>query len=212
MTLLLAASVIPPLFLLWKVYQMDQIEKEPPKLLLTIFILGMISTIPAGLLEMVGQAILVSILPEDFLATSFGTTVANLLMYLIVVGGVRCRKIDFFDTLPELRKRCPTMRIIYFFGRRLTDETEQTVTGLLTSRADLMDIQTGKTPLTEAEAFLNREPTLRMEMDESLAELYQVCPGTASIYRLEPVDGRNAAFTLYADRDGVVQYIKLALE
>ena len=94
----------------------------------------------------------------------------------------------------------------------LTDETEQTVTGLLTSRADLMDIQTGKTPLTEAEAFLNREPTLRMEMDESLAELYQVCPGTASIYRLEPVDGRNAAFTLYADRDGVVQYIKLALE
>ena len=44
---------------------------------------------------------------------------------LIVVGGVRCRKIDFFDTLPELRKRCPTMRIIYFFGRRLTDETEQ---------------------------------------------------------------------------------------
>ena len=85
-------------------------------------------------------------------------------------------------------------------------------TGLLTSRADLMDIQTGKTPLTEAEAFLNREPTLRMEMDESLAELYQVCPGTASIYRLEPVDGRNAAFTLYADRDGVVQYIKLALE
>lgn len=44
---------------------------------------------------------------------------------LIVVGDVRCRKIDFFDTLPELRKRCPTMRIIYFFGRRLTDETEQ---------------------------------------------------------------------------------------
>ena len=44
---------------------------------------------------------------------------------LIIVGGVRCRKIDFFDTLPELRKQCPTMRIIYFFGRRLTDETEQ---------------------------------------------------------------------------------------
>ena len=41
------------------------------------------------------------------------------------VSSVRCRKIDFFDTLPELRKRCPTMRIIYFFGRRLTDETEQ---------------------------------------------------------------------------------------
>ena len=36
---------------------------------------------------------------------------------LIIVGGVRCRKIDFFDTLPELRKQCPTMRIIYFFTR-----------------------------------------------------------------------------------------------
>ena len=44
---------------------------------------------------------------------------------LIVVGGVRCRKTDFFDILPELRNRCPTMRIIYFFGRRLTDETQR---------------------------------------------------------------------------------------
>ncbi len=94
----------------------------------------------------------------------------------------------------------------------LTDETEQTVTGLLAGRADLMDIQTGKTTLTEAEAFLNREPTLRMEIEEALAELYRVCPGAASIYQLEPVNGRNTAFTLYADRDGVVQYIKLALE
>ena len=43
---------------------------------------------------------------------------------LIVVNGVRSRKFDFFTALPELRKQCPTMRIIYFFGR-LTDETEQ---------------------------------------------------------------------------------------
>ena len=43
---------------------------------------------------------------------------------LIVVNGVRSRKFDFFAALPELRKQCPTMRIIYFFGR-LTDETEQ---------------------------------------------------------------------------------------
>lgn len=43
---------------------------------------------------------------------------------LIVVSGVRSRKFDFFAALPELRKQCPTMRIIYFFGR-LTDETEQ---------------------------------------------------------------------------------------
>ena len=43
---------------------------------------------------------------------------------LIVVGGVRSRKFDFYEALPELRRQCPTMRIIYFFGR-LTDETEQ---------------------------------------------------------------------------------------
>lgn len=43
---------------------------------------------------------------------------------LIVVNGVRSRKFDFFAALPELRKQCPTMRIIYFFGR-LNDETEQ---------------------------------------------------------------------------------------
>ena len=43
---------------------------------------------------------------------------------LIVVNGVRSRKFHFFAALPELRKQCPTMRIIYFFGR-LTDETEQ---------------------------------------------------------------------------------------
>ena len=43
---------------------------------------------------------------------------------LIVVNGIRSRKFDFFPALPELRKQCPTMRIIYFFGR-LNDETEQ---------------------------------------------------------------------------------------
>ena len=43
---------------------------------------------------------------------------------LIVVGGIRSRKLDFYEALPELRKQCPTMRIIYLFGR-LNNETEQ---------------------------------------------------------------------------------------
>ena len=43
---------------------------------------------------------------------------------LIVVGGIRSRKFDFYEALPELRKQCPTMRIIYLFGR-LNNETEQ---------------------------------------------------------------------------------------
>ena len=94
----------------------------------------------------------------------------------------------------------------------LTDETEETVTGLLTSRTDLMDIQTGKTALADAEAFLWEAPAMEMEIDETLAELYRVCPGTAAIYRLEAADGKPLVFTLYADTNGVVRFIKLAYE
>lgn len=86
-TILLAASVIPPLYLLWKVFQQDKIEKEPPKLLLVIFILGMISTLPAGLLESVGQNVILAIVPESFASTSMGQTIVNLLFYVIIVGG-----------------------------------------------------------------------------------------------------------------------------
>ena len=94
----------------------------------------------------------------------------------------------------------------------LTDETEQTVTGLLTSRTDLMDIHTASMALADAEAFLREAPTMEMEIDESLAEIYRVCPGTAAIYRLNAADGKPIVFTLYADADGVVQFVKLAYE
>ena len=66
MTVLLALTLIPPFFLLWRVYQNDKIEKEPPKLLLIIFVLGMLSTIPAGILEMAGAIVLELILPQEF--------------------------------------------------------------------------------------------------------------------------------------------------
>ena len=75
-----------------------------------------------------------------------------------------------------------------------------------------MDIQTGKTTLAEAEAFLRQAPSMRIEMDETLAELYRVCPGTAAIYQLEAADGNPLEFTMYADQDGIVQYIKLAIK
>lgn len=94
----------------------------------------------------------------------------------------------------------------------LTDETEKTVTGLLTGRTDLVGIHTGKTTLTEAEAFLNQEPSLRLEINAALAEPYRVCPGTADVYQLESSDGIARVFTLYADEDGIVQYLKLATE
>lgn len=85
--LLLAASIIPPLFLLWKVYERDTIEKEPPKLLAAIFVLGMISTFPAGILEMLGSIILNAVLPEQLLSSPLGERIYNLLFYFIIVGG-----------------------------------------------------------------------------------------------------------------------------
>ena len=43
MSIILGAALLPPLFLMWKVYQNDTIEKEPTGLLVRIFIFGMIS-------------------------------------------------------------------------------------------------------------------------------------------------------------------------
>ena len=96
-------------------------------------------------------------------------------------------------------------------GTLFLTDGKDTVYGLLTSRASLMEIQTGKTTLAEAERFLGREPVARITLDETAAELYMVCPGTASVYRfVNDYCGGPFTFTLYADQDGVVRYIKYA--
>lgn len=89
----------------------------------------------------------------------------------------------------------------------LTDENEEIVTGILSHRADYFGIFTGKTTLTEAEVLIGQEPMARLALDEAAAEIYRVCPGTAVIYKLD-----GDMFTLYADENSIVQYIKLALE
>ncbi len=81
MSIILVAALLPPLYLLWKVYQIDAIEKEPPGLLLRIFVLGMFSTIPAVVLETIGQGVL-----EMVFGLSAGR-LFNFLMYFIVVAG-----------------------------------------------------------------------------------------------------------------------------
>ena len=88
----------------------------------------------------------------------------------------------------------------------LTDEAEETVTGILSSRADFFGIFTGKTTLTDAEALMEQEPTARLSADEAFAEMYRVCPGTMAVYSLN-----GYLFTLYADESGVVQYIGMKL-
>ena len=75
MSIILGAALLPPLFLMWKVYQNDTIEKEPTGLLVRIFIFGMISTIPAMILEVIGQAVLEGVLGIP------GGRIFNLLMY-----------------------------------------------------------------------------------------------------------------------------------
>ncbi len=58
MRILVGAAVLPALLLLWLVYRMDKIEKEPLGLLGKLFFLGILSVIPAIILEKIVGAIL----------------------------------------------------------------------------------------------------------------------------------------------------------
>ena len=58
MSAVLVAGLLPCVVLLYIIYKKDSIEKEPPRLLLRLFLLGCLSTVPAVILEMVGAYIL----------------------------------------------------------------------------------------------------------------------------------------------------------
>ncbi len=92
----------------------------------------------------------------------------------------------------------------------LTDEQEEKVTGILTGQLDLFDLETGRTTLAQAQSFLGAEPAAVLSLDASAAEMYCVCPGTAAIYPMEESFGVPYTFTLYADTDGIVQFVKLS--
>lgn len=79
MVLLLAAAVIPAGFLLWKIYQLDRLEREPFGLLLSLVLLGAISTALAALSEELGELALDELFPER--GPGY-----ELLLYFIVVG------------------------------------------------------------------------------------------------------------------------------
>lgn len=96
----------------------------------------------------------------------------------------------------------------------LTDEKEETVLGILISNLDDNGIITGKTTLDEARALLGNVVTV-MAMDENIAAEYRVCAGESLTYRKNMMVGdeeRTVSYTLYADEEGIVQYLKLALE
>ncbi len=49
--LLILAAVLPAAYLMWRVYRSDRLEREPPRLLIGLVLLGMISTALAGAAE-----------------------------------------------------------------------------------------------------------------------------------------------------------------
>lgn len=77
--ILIAAAVIPAIFLLKRVNKLDKLDKESPKLLLKLVFMGIISTLLAVVAEEIGSYVLGFFFYEE-------TTLYNLLMYFIVVG------------------------------------------------------------------------------------------------------------------------------
>ena len=77
--LLIAAAVLPAVALLWLVYRADKVEKEPPRLLLRLILLGILATIIAKALERLGLMALSSLVPPN-------TLVFDVLLYFGIVA------------------------------------------------------------------------------------------------------------------------------
>ena len=77
--ILIAAAVIPAVWLLRYVYQADVLEKEPKGLLLSLVLQGILATFLALLTERLGSGILYLFFKED-------TLVPHFLMYFVVVA------------------------------------------------------------------------------------------------------------------------------
>ncbi len=55
--ILIAAAVLPALYLLYKIYQADRVEKEPIGLLISLMLSGVIATFFAVITELIGDSI-----------------------------------------------------------------------------------------------------------------------------------------------------------
>lgn len=101
----------------------------------------------------------------------------------------------------------------------LTDNAEETVLGLLAANLDDGGIVTGKTTLTQARELLGNEG-VSVILDEETALQYRVCAGESVTYRKtvplsvmnQPAKDTNVAYTLYADENQVIRYIRLMIE
>ena len=71
MIVLIAAAVLPAAFLLYKVYKMDTIEKEPWSILRKLLLWGALSGIPAALVESLLTGVVQNLLQEGTLLYNF---------------------------------------------------------------------------------------------------------------------------------------------
>lgn len=77
--ILIAAAVVPAVFLLIKVYHADRLEPEPSGLLLSLILRGVFATVIAMVLEELGSALLGSVYAENSLPY-------NVIMYFVIVA------------------------------------------------------------------------------------------------------------------------------
>ena len=76
---LIAAAVLPALWLLFRIYQADKLEKEPIGLIVKLVLYGILSTILAVVIEQVGDVVIAYFFPE-------GSLPYDILLYFIVVA------------------------------------------------------------------------------------------------------------------------------
>nr|MBQ6242000.1 PrsW family intramembrane metalloprotease [Lachnospiraceae bacterium] len=75
---LIAAAVLPAIFLMFRIYKADRLEPEPRGLLVNLVVMGILSTIVAIILESIGDPLVLAIAPNEL--------VYNLLLYFVVVA------------------------------------------------------------------------------------------------------------------------------
>ena len=76
--LLIAAAVIPAIVLLVRVYRSDRLEKEPPRLITSLVLSGILATLLAMAGEWAGSL---------FLKNMSNTALRDILLYFVVVAG-----------------------------------------------------------------------------------------------------------------------------
>ena len=85
MTHIVAIAVVPALLLIFYIYSLDKIEKEPTKLLVKLFFLGGLTTVSAMILELLGDALLKS--AEGVIPTALYLAIDNFLIVALVEEG-----------------------------------------------------------------------------------------------------------------------------